>query len=343
MSSPLKLSIVDQSPVHDNGTQADALLNTLALAEDADRLGYHRYWIAEHHATPSYASPCPEIVIGRIAAATQRIRVGSGGVMLQHYSPYKVAEVFRTLSAFHGDRIDLGIGRAPGGAQKPSVALAYPHYPSAGDDFVERLELLSGFLFDDLPDTHPLHDLSATPNGASIPQLWSLGSSDGSIGLAASHGIGFVLALFIGTQERPAHYFEDYRRLFRPRPSSPQQAPRGIIANAVITAETAEEAKLLASSHTYWKVLAFLHGIREGLRPPEECLDLVKKLSPSDQAYFHETRNSMITGTPVQCRETIEAQSAYYGVDEFMAVAVTHNFEKRRDSYRRLANVFELG
>ena len=337
----LKLSIVDQSPVHDGKNQAHALNESINLAKLADELGYHRYWVAEHHATPAYASSAPEIVIGQIAASTEKIKVGSGGVMLSHYSPYKVAEVFKTLAAFHPGRIDLGVGRAPGGSESSSIALAYPHNPSPSDHYPHQLEALTAFIDDyKFEKQHPFSDLTTTPMGGSSPELWTLGSSDGSIDLAASMGLGFVLALFIGTHERSADIIKRYRKLYRPRTGSAPQSGSAMIASAVIAADTKEEAEFLAASHTYWKVLAFRHGAREEVKPPETCLDLMKKLSPSDQAYFHETRNSIITGTPNECRARLEKQANYYDVDEVMVVAVTHSFEKRCDSYRKLARVF---
>lgn len=336
----LKLSIVDQSPVHDGKTQADALHDSVRLAQLADELGYHRYWIAEHHATPSYASPCPEILIGQIAAHTQNIKVGSGGIMLSHYSPYKVAEVFRTLEALFPGRIDLGVGRAPGGSALPTQALAFPYEPEGRENFPELLQRLTQFVDDSIPEDDHFHGLRTTPQGSSEPELWTLGSSDGSIQLAAELGLGFVLALFIGTHERPAEIIQKYRQMFRPRPGCKMETPQAMISSAVLCADTKEEAELLASSHTYWKVNAFRHGIREGIKPPEECLDLYKKMSPTDQAYFMETRNSMITGTPAQCREQLEAQADFYDVDEVVAVAVTYSFEKRCESYRKLAEVF---
>lgn len=337
----LKLSIVDQSPVHDNKGQAAALNDTLSLAKLADEWGYHRYWIAEHHATESYASPCPEIVIGQIAANTKRIRVGSGGVMLSHYSPYKVAEVFKTLEAFHPNRIDLGFGRAPGGSEASSIALAYPHNANGAQNFPNQVALLTGFVDGEEFQDTVFQGLKTTPSDSHPPQLWTLGSSDGSIDLAAHFGLGFVLALFIGTHERPADIISRYRAQFKARKQG-MQSPQAMIAQAVICADSEEEAKLLAASHTYWKVLAFRHGIRESLRAPEECMDLFKKLSPSDQAYFIETRDSMVTGTPQQCVEQLHQQADYFDVDEVLAVAVTHNFKARCDSYQKLANAFGL-
>lgn len=341
MMSKLKLSVVDQSPAHDNLSQTNGLHNTLELAKLCDKLGYHRYWIAEHHATPSYSSPCPEIVIGQIAAHTQRIRVGSGGIMLSHYSPYKVAEVFRTLEAFFPGRIDLGFGRAPGGAALPSQALAYPHRTVGPDAYPALVEALVGFADNQIPNNHPFAGLQVTPMDSSAPELWTLGSAAGSIDLAAYFGVGFVLALFIGTHERPREIISHYRKQFRARPGSAMQTPQAMISSAVICAESKEEALFLASSHTYWKIMA-ARGVREAIRSPEECLARLSELSPHELEEFHITRNSMITGTPEQCREALEAQAAYYGVDEVVAVAVTHSFAPRLRSYEMLAKAFEL-
>ncbi|MCW8885064.1 MAG: LLM class flavin-dependent oxidoreductase [Motiliproteus sp.] len=149
------------------------------------------------------------------------------------------------------------------------------------------------------------------------------------------------LALFIGTHERPAEILQNYRKQFRARPGSVMQTPEAFVASAVICADSKEEAELLAASHTYWKVMSFRHGVREGIRPPEQCMDLFKLLSLSDQAYFMETRNSMVTGTPEQCRQQLQDQADYYQVDEVMVVAVTHSFEKRRASYQKLASAFQ--
>lgn len=263
--------------------------------------------------------------------------------MLSHYSPYKVAEVFKTLAAFHPGRIDLGLGRAPGGSEASSIALAYPHDPNPPEHFPHMLQALTTFIDGyEFEKHHVFSGLTTTPMGGTSPELWTLGSSDGSIDLAASMGLGFVLALFIGTHDRPADIIKRYRKMYRPRSETSPQSGPAMIASAVICADTKEEAELLAASHTYWKVLAFRHGIREEVKPPELCLELMKKLSPSDQAYFHETRGSIVTGTPEECRETLETQASHYDVDEVMVVAVTHNFEKRCDSYSKLAKAFAL-
>lgn len=337
----LALSVVDQSPIHDNQPATQALHNSIELAQLCEQLGYQRYWIAEHHDTPSYASPCPEVLIGQIAARTSRIKVGSGGVMLSHYSPYKVAETFRMLEALYPGRIDLGFGRAPGGGELQSRALSFPHMPNDRDLYPDMVADLTAMLTDNLSLDHPFQELQVMPYGGGCPQLWTLGSSGGSVELAAEFGLGFVLALFIGTHERPKEIIEEYRRLFKAQRGSPIQDPQAIIASAVICADSQEQAELLAASHTYWKVMAFRHGIREAILPAEQAMDRYRQLSPSDQAYFDETRDSMVCGTGDQCRQVLEDLADYYQVDEIMVVNVTHSFEARKQSYRLLAQAFD--
>ena len=337
----LKLSIVDQVPVHEGHTQAEALHLATRLAKKADELGFHRYWFAEHHATPCYACASPEIMIGHIAANTQRIRVGSGGVMLSHYSPYKIAEQFRTLSALFPDRIDLGVGRAPGGSGLPTLALNYPYAGAPNDDFLSRLGWLTEFMESSEIDARPYSGLTTTPQGNVSFEKWQLGSSDGSIELAARFGWGFVLALFIGNHERPAEIVQRYRQQFK-KYQGENAEPHALIATATICADSKEEAEHIAATHTFWKLQSQMRGVREGLRAPEECLDLLKDASPSELAFFNETRNNMVTGTPEECRDQIEKLAMHYGVDEVVSVSVTHDYTVREKSYEKLAKVFDL-
>ena len=331
----MKLSVLDQSPVHDGGPPARAPADTLALAETCDALGYHRYWVAEHHDTAGYAGSCPEILIGHIAARTRRLRVGSGGVMLSHYSPFKVAEVFSMLATLHPGRIDLGLGRAPGGDQRAAAALAWPGQPAGAALYGRQVSELRDFLHDTLPEGHPLSGLQAVPAPAEPPGLWLLGSGDGSAAFAGSVGAGFALALFIGTHDRPRAIVDAYRDAFVPTPW--RVSPEALLAVAVICADNREEAEYIAATHTYWKVQAFRHGVRIPLLPPAECLDLKKRLSPSDQAYYDETLATMVLGSPEECRAELAALAEAYGVDEIMAVNVCHHFADRRRSYELLA------
>src|SRR5881628_503697 len=185
-----RLSVLDQSPVRSGAVPADAIRETLALARRCDELGYTRYWLAEHHSTPALAGSAPEVLIGQVAAVTSGIRVGSGGVMLQHYSPLKVAESFRVLETLYPGRIDLGIGRAPGSDQLTARALGGPGMP---EFFPKQVEDLVAFVHGELPPEHPFATVRAMPTGPTAPELWLLGSSDQSAALAAHFGAAFFV------------------------------------------------------------------------------------------------------------------------------------------------------
>jgi len=335
----IKLSVVDQAPVHQGQSQSNALHSSVALAKLCDELGYHRFWVAEHHDTASYSSSCPEILISHIAQNTKNIRIGSGGVMLSHYSPLKVAETFRTLEALNPGRIDLGVGRAPGGTDRTSMALAFPNSPNDAQLYPHMLSDLSNFLHDNFQSTHPYYGTNATPINAQAPQLWTLGSSTGSVELAAELGLGFVLALFIGTHDRSTDIIRHYKQRFRPNGKGAETA-QAILSVACICADSKEEAAYIAAPNMYWKVMAFRHGIRETIRSPEQALDLYKKLSLSDQAYYQATLDTVISGTPTECRSEIEQLAGDFDVDEMMLVNVIYDFADRCASYSKLMAEF---
>ncbi len=218
------LSVLDQSPVRAGGTAADALNETVELAKASERWGYHRYWLAEHHATEGLAGSAPEIMVARVAAATSAMRVGSGGVMLSHYSPLKVAETFRVLETLYPGRIDLGIGRAPGSDQLTARALQAGPGAAPLEYFPNQVQDLLGYLGDGLPAEHPFARIHVTPEPASRPEVWLLGSSDQSGMVAAYLGCGFSFAHFINDQGGP-QVMEAYRRQFRPS-AQPRGAAR---------------------------------------------------------------------------------------------------------------------
>ena len=336
----LKLSVLDQSPVHDDQAESSGLFSSIELAKQCDSLGYHRYWLAEHHDTPGYASPCPEMMVSNIAHATNNIRVGTGGVMLPHYSSFKVAETFKMLEAFHPNRIDLGVGRAPGGNPISSGAISAPRQTVPPEHYPEQVRDLIGFLSNNLPPEHPYGHATVVPRDVGAPGVWMLGSSDGSAEMAGQLGAGFVLALFIGTHDRPASIIQRYRDAFKTNGSF--ATPQAIIAVASICADSKEEAEFIASSHTYWKVQAFRHGHRDALFAPEVVMDKIKQLSLSDQAYYHETMATMVTGTAQQCQQRLHDIAATYKVNELMIVNVTHSFQPRINSYKKLAEQFGL-
>src|ERR1700689_3560246 len=242
----IKLSVLDQSPVSEGFTPADALRNTIELARLTDQLGYERYWIAEHHAIVTLASPAPEILLARIGAETSGIRIGSGGVLLPHYSPLKVAESFRMLHAMYPNRIDLGIGRAPGGSGLEAFALRRDRSDRIqNDDFEEQMTELLAFLHHGFPSDHPFARIKVSPDMPGAPEVWLLGSSTWSAGLAAKLGLPYAFAHFITPEETPGA-LDFYRRNFKR--SKYLEKPRAIIALGVICADTEAEARRLATS-----------------------------------------------------------------------------------------------
>jgi len=326
---PFLLSVLDQSPISEGSTGADALRNSIDLARYAETLGYERYWVAEHHGTPMLASAAPEILIAEIAATTSRIRVGSGGVMLPHYSPLKVAEVFSMLAALHPGRVDLGIGRAPGTDPHTMFALQRDRRQAAPDDFPEQLAELLALLEDDLPPDHPFARLASLPGGLERPEVWLLGSSPQSAIWAAELGLPYSFADFINP--KGSELAQLYRERFQP--SARRDAPWVAAAVSTICAETDEEAERLAASARM--AIAFLHSGRLIAVPPvEQAL-----------AFFAENRvpptgRRAVVGAPGTVRAGLEAVAHEYGADELMLVSITHDHAARRRSYELAAQAF---
>ena len=257
------LSVLDISPVPSGSSSSDALRNTLDLAKLTDALGYRRYWLAEHHNTPLIASTSPEVMIGHVADVTQRMRVGSGGIMLPNHAPLKVAETFRVLEALHPGRIDLGLGRAPGTDSLTALALRRSREAVYSDDFPAQLAELLAFFGDDFPANHPYARVKAMPEDAATPEIWLLGSSEFSAQLAASAGLRFAFAHHI--QPEPAiRALRFYRDNFQP--SRYLSAPESLIAVTVICAETDEQARELAAPAEL-TMLRFRQGGRMGKLP----------------------------------------------------------------------------
>jgi len=307
------LSVLDQSPISVGMTGGDALRNSIDLAQHVESLGYERYWIAEHHGTPMLASAAPEILITAVAAATSRIKVGSGGVMLPHYSPLKVAEVFSMLAALHPGRIDLGIGRAPGSDRETMFALQRDRRQVSPDDFPEQLAELLAYFEDDFPDGHPLERLAALPGGPERPEVWLLGSSPQSAIWAGELGLPYVFADFIN----PAG--AEIAQLYRDRfiPSSRRATPFVGVAVSVVCAEDDEEAQRLASSSRMAMTL-----LRQGrlipVPPVETALAFFEEQSPP-------TGRRAIVGSPATVRAGVEEVVVEYGADEAMIVTITYD------------------
>src|SRR5947209_9851372 len=327
------LSVLDQSPVRSGGTPADAIHESLELAELADRLGYHRYWLAEHHSTPGLAGSSPEVLIGQVAARTSRIRVGSGGVMLQHYSPLKVAESFRVLETLFPGRIDLGIGRAPGSDQLTARALRDGGSP---EYFPQQVSDLVGFLHGTLPPGHVYGQVLAMPTGPTAPQMWLLGSSDQSAAIAAHFGTGFSFAHFIN-QDGGAEIARAYRRQFRP--SAWLDAPRSSVAVFVVCADAEAEAQRLAKSRELFIVR--LYTGRPGRYPSIEEAEAYP-YTERELAILRQARGRTVAGAPEQVRERIEALAAEDEAHELIYVTITNHPKERGRSYEILATVFEI-
>ncbi|HEY8703154.1 MAG TPA: LLM class flavin-dependent oxidoreductase [Gaiellaceae bacterium] len=326
---PFVLSVLDQSPISEGSTGADALRNSIDLARHTETLGYERYWVAEHHGTPMLASAAPEILIAEIAAATSRIRVGSGGVMLPHYSPLKVAEVFSMLAALHPGRVDLGIGRAPGTDPHTMFALQRDRRQAAPDDFPEQLAELLALLEGDLPPDHPFSRLTALPGGPERPEVWLLGSSSQSAIWAAELGLPYSVADFINP--KGAELAHLYRERFQP--SARRDAPRVAAAVSTICAETDEEAQRLAASARM--AVAFLHSGRLIPVPPVE-----KALAFFAEHDVPPTGRRAVVGAPDTVRAGLEEVAREYGADELMLVTITHDHTARRRSYELVAGAF---
>ncbi len=332
----MKLSVLDQSPIRAGGTPRQALAETLELAQLADRLGYERYWVAEHHSTGGLASATPEILIEAIASRTERIRVGSGGVMLSHYSPLKVAESFRMLEALHPGRIDLGVGRAPGSDTRTATALATGPGRLGIEHYPEQLMDLYGYLSDTLPANHPFAGIHAMPAGETMPELWLLGSSDASAQYAAELGWSFCYAHFINPYGGLVHT-QNYRAAFCPSPMLAE--PRASLAISATVAETREEAERLCWSRWGARVGA-ARGRRTGFLPPEEAMAL--EFTAPEREYIEHMRSESIHGDPATVKARIEKMAADYDVEDVVVVTITYDFEARKRSYELLADAFGL-
>lgn len=330
------LSVLDQSPIRSGATPAQAVQETLRLAELADRLGYRRYWLAEHHSSGGLAGSAPEILVGRVAALTSSIRVGAGGVMLSHYSALKVAENFRMLETLFPGRIDLGIGRAPGSDQLTARALAQGPGALGFEHFPAQVRDLIGFLDESLPAEHPFARIRAMPRGPTSPEVWLLGSSDQSAALAAYFGCRFSFAHFINAEGGEA-VMQAYREHFRP--SAALDRPAGSIGVFVICADSEAEAARLARSRDLWML-----RLRRGETQPVPTVEEAENYPYTDheRAVVRYNRRRTIAGAPEQVRDRLLELGRAYGVDEFVVVTICHEFEDRLRSYELLAQAFDL-
>jgi luciferase family oxidoreductase group 1 len=326
--------VLDQSPISQGSSGAQALTNTIDLARLADRLGYHRYWVAEHHGGPMLAGPSPEALIGPIAAATERIRVGSGGVMLPHYSPFKVAETFSLLAGLYPGRIDLGLGRAAGTDPLTTFALQRDRRQGAADDFPQQLAELLGYLEGSLPPDHPFARLAETlPGLPERPQPWLLGSSAQSALWAAELGLPYAFADFINP--RGAEIAALYRERFAEHEHA--HRPRTAVAVWVICADSDEEARRLAASGRMTFTL-LRRGQLIAVPPPEDALRFLAADGRDPAAPKSERR--AVLGSPETVRAELADVVERYGAEEAIVVSITYEHAARRRSYELLAEAF---
>lgn len=333
MESPFRLSVLDQSPVAEGTPPGDALRNSIDLARLADDLGYHRYWLAEHHGSPALGCNSPEVLIGPVAQATRRIRVGSGGIMLPHYSPLKVAENFGMLAGLFPGRIDLGVGRAAGTDRNTSFALQRDRTRASPDDFEDQLDELLGYVGGLLPAEHPFARLAFRT--ASDVEPWLLGSSPQSAIWAGERGLPYVFADFINSSG--AENAELYRARFMPTETRP--TPTVGVAVWAVVADTDDEAQDSAASSRM--MLDLLHRGRLIAVPSVDAAKVFLAEQPDGRFTMAHSRR-ILAGSPDTVRPALEAVAAEYGADEVLVVNILHDHTARRRSYELLAEAFAM-
>lgn len=323
-------SVLDLAPIVAGGTAADAFRNSIALVQHAERLGYNRYWVAEHHNIPGVASAATSVVIARLAAATARIRVGAGGVMLSNHAPLAIAEQFGTLESMFPGRIDLGLGRAPGGDQPTARALRRDH-PRPGEEFPQLLTELRGYFSEPAPGQH----VRAVPGAGLAVPIWLLSSSGFSAGLAGRLGLPFAFAGQFAPQAMLAS-FESYREAFRPGGMLPE--PYAMAGANVIAADTDREARRLATSQQQ-SFLNMVRGRPAPLLPPVDSMEGL--WSPAEEAAVAANLGASIIGGPETVRRGLESLLAATQADEIMVHAMIHEPAARLRSYEIVAGVWE--
>ena len=326
----MKLSILDQAPITKENKAADALKKAEELAILGDELGYHRMWMAEHHSTNTLASAAPEIIAAHLAAKTKRIRIGTGGVMMMHYSPLKLAEVFKTLSAFSPGRIDFGVGRAPGGDNYSVYALSEGRQPMI-HNLYEKLDTALQLINDEIPEDKLYQQIIATPSQVSLPVAWLLGSTGDSAREAGKRGIGYSYAQFF-TGEMEKDVLDVYKQSFEA--SDFMEKPNINVCYMVTAAETKEEAVFEALPQDIWR-LEFMRGKNIQVLTPEEAQNY--PLTEMDKMNIQENRKLHIVGDVKEVADYLQKQQEEYAFDESMIVSITHSQEKRLNVYKLLA------
>lgn len=320
----MKLSILEQSPISDGQTAQEALQDSIKLAQLGERLGYERFWIAEHHDLFGLACPNPAVMISAIGAQTKSIRIGAGAVLLPYYKPFHVAETYNLLATLYPDRIDIGLGRAPGGPAEVSMALS-DNYLQGVRDYPYLLDELQLFLTDTFPKDDPNHKITPTPVPQIAPKPWILGTSAKSAQLAAEKKMDYVFGHFMTDADGP-EVVGSYRA---------QHDGKVIVAVHIICADTREEAEQLAYSQLLWK---------ERQQDPKAMQTIPSVAEAQQHTYSHEQvsklHESIIIGDPSTVKEKLTALQMHYEADEWMVVTITHDAAAKRKSYTLLAEEF---
>ncbi len=330
----MKLSVLDQAPISRGQSPETTLQHSLELAQWTEQLGYHRYWVAEHHNTNGLTSSSPEIIMTRIASVTRTIRLGSGGVLLPQFSPYKIAENFKTLEAFFPNRIDLGVGRSPGGSQLTRSALTDNQNKSLSD-FPRQLADLQGFLHNSMPRDHEFRLVKAGPRIDHYPPIWVLGLSERGAKTAANHGVGFVFGHFIKS-DNGEKVMETYMKNFQSSVTSDQ--PTSIVCIFVVCAETEEKAEELALTQDKW-----LLNVGKGADTKVPSIKEVqsKEFTEDERTTIKQNRKRCIVGTPDKVKKELLNLQELYQTDEFMVITNIHDFEAKKKSYQLIAKAFQ--
>ncbi len=326
----MRLSILDQAPITKGNKAPDALKKAEELAVLGDELGYHRMWMAEHHGTNDFASSAPEVVAAHLAAKTKNIRIGTGGVMMMHYSPLKLAEVFKTLSAFSPGRIDFGVGRAPGGDQRSIYALSEGRQPMFNNMY-EKFDIALQYINDEVPEDRLYNQTIATPSAVVLPEAWLLGSTGNSAVQAGIRGVGYSFAQFFNG-EISKQILDAYKNNFQP--SVFMEKPEINVSYMVTVAETKEEAEFEAKPQDIWRLL-FMRGQLTSFLTPEEARDF--PLTEMDRMIIEENRKIHLVGDAKEIATVLQKEQEQYGFDEAMIVSIPHSQAKRLDVYRLLA------
>lgn len=327
----MRLSVLDQAPITKGNKSPQALQNAVELAILADELGYHRMWMAEHHGTDAYASSAPEVTAAYLAAKTNRLRIGTGGVMMMHYSPLKLAEVFKTLSALSPGRIDFGVGRAPGGDNFSMYALSEGRQPMLHNMY-EKLDTALRYINDELPVDELYQRTFATPYQVELPEAWLLGSTGNSARQAGEMGVGYSFAQFFNG-DMSKELFDIYKNSFEP--SAFMEKPQIMVSYMVTVADTVEEAELQARPYDIARLMLQKGRITK-IITPEEAQNY--PLSEIEEMTIQEYRKKLhLVGTPKEIADQLLREKEHYGFDEAMIVSIPHSQEKRLEVYRMLA------